>query len=88
MAFEQCGDLVGVEWLREVVALAELALQGSELACLFGRLSSHADKGIAPSKGLTAYLLWLDDADLALGATHVSAEMRAVSSLISSSWSL
>ncbi|WP_027345439.1 hypothetical protein [Hamadaea tsunoensis] len=44
--------------------------------CLFGRLSSHADKGIAPSKGLTAYLLWLDDADLALGATHVSAEIQ------------
>jgi hypothetical protein len=35
-ACQQGADLVGVEWLSEVEALPELAMQPSELACLLG----------------------------------------------------
>lgn len=44
--------------------------------CLFGRLASHAEKGIAASKGLYAHLCWIDEDDISRGAEHVSSKIQ------------
>ncbi|WNI16821.1 hypothetical protein [Actinacidiphila sp. ITFR-21] len=44
--------------------------------CLFGRLGAHESKGEAASKGLGINVCWIGEADIALGADHVSAKIQ------------
>lgn len=49
---------------------------GRRQPCLFGRLGAHEAKGPAASKGLGINVCWLDEADIARGADHVSAKIQ------------